>query len=159
ESRRSPPLPPASDEARLSRSHGRSAFYQAIAAAWRGPVPRVASSHVTPRLPPADNRQSTSIGEQTNLLALNATVGNLPRRRGRKGLVVVANEVKELAKDIATAEIVHKVQTIQGDAHRRLHRARIAQPVCGLSIVEILSEGPARRALADVTRLPPSPPA
>jgi probable phosphoglycerate mutase len=36
----------------------------------------------------------------------------------------------------------------------RLHRDRIAQPVCGLSIIEILPEGPALRALADVTHLP-----
>jgi hypothetical protein len=36
-----------------------------------------------------------------------------------------------------------------------LHRDRIAQPVSGLSIIEILPEGPALRALADVTHLPP----
>src|SRR5215471_3213055 len=35
------------------------------------------------------------------------------------------------------------------------HRDRIIQPVCGLTIIEIQPEGPALRALADVTHLPP----
>jgi len=37
----------------------------------------------------------------------------------------------------------------------RRHRDRITQPVCGLNIIEIQAEGPALRALADVTHLPP----
>jgi probable phosphoglycerate mutase len=35
------------------------------------------------------------------------------------------------------------------------HRDRIAQPVCGLHVVEIQADGPALRALGDVTHLPP----
>ncbi len=59
----------------------------------------------------------TSIAQQTNLLALNATIEAARAGEAGKGFAVVANEVKELAKQTATAteDISGKIQAIQGD--------------------------------------------
>ena len=58
-----------------------------------------------------------SIAQQTNLLALNATIEAARAGEAGKGFAVVANEVKELAKETATAteDISRKIETIQGD--------------------------------------------
>ena len=59
----------------------------------------------------------TSIAQQTNLLALNATIEAARAGEAGKGFAVVANEVKELAKETATAteDISRKIEAIQGN--------------------------------------------
>lgn len=57
----------------------------------------------------------SNIASQTNLLALNATIEAATSGEAGKGFGVVATEVKELAKQAATAssEITLKIETIQ----------------------------------------------
>ncbi|MGH9681652.1 MAG: methyl-accepting chemotaxis protein, partial [Candidatus Acidiferrales bacterium] len=59
----------------------------------------------------------TSIAHQTNLLALNATIEASRAGEAGKGFAVVANEVKELAKQTASAteEISRKIEAIQAE--------------------------------------------
>jgi len=59
----------------------------------------------------------TAIAQQTNLLALNATIEAARSGEAGKGFAVVANEVKELAKQTATAtdDISRKITAIQAD--------------------------------------------
>lgn len=63
-------------------------------------------------------RTITSIAQQTNLLALNAHIEAARAGEAGKGFAVVANEVKELAKETASAteDIGGKIEAIQGTA-------------------------------------------
>jgi len=63
-----------------------------------------------------------SIAEQTNLLALNATIEAARAGEAGKGFAVVANEVKDLARETATAteDIAGRVATIQSDTQRAI---------------------------------------
>jgi methyl-accepting chemotaxis protein len=57
----------------------------------------------------------SAIAQQTNLLALNATIEAARAGEAGKGFAVVANEVKELARETATAtkDITEKIAAIQ----------------------------------------------
>jgi methyl-accepting chemotaxis protein len=59
----------------------------------------------------------SSIAQQTNLLALNATIEAARAGDAGRGFAVVANEVKELAKQTATAtdDITRRIGAIQQD--------------------------------------------
>ncbi|MBL4845086.1 MAG: PAS domain-containing methyl-accepting chemotaxis protein [Planctomycetes bacterium] len=73
----------------------------------------------------------TSIAQQTKLLALNATIEAARAGEAGKGFAVVANEVKELAKETATAseDISSKIEAIQGDTREAV------QAIAGISEV------------------------
>lgn len=60
----------------------------------------------------------TDISEQTNLLALNATIEAARAGEAGKGFAVVANEIKELAKQTASAtmDIKQQIAGVQGTA-------------------------------------------
>ncbi len=76
----------------------------------------------------------TAIAEQTNLLALNATIEAARAGDAGKGFAVVANEVKELARQTASAteDIGQKIAGIQDDT------GKAVQAIAGIH--KIISE-------------------
>jgi methyl-accepting chemotaxis protein len=75
----------------------------------------------------------TSIAEQTNLLALNATIEAARAGEAGKGFAVVANEVKELAKETASAteDITRRIDAIQQDTQEAVRAIRQISDVVG----------------------------
>mgnify|MGYP003564585444 CR=1 FL=1 len=65
------------------------------------------------------NETITEISEQTNLLALNATIEAARAGEAGKGFAVVANEIKELARETATAtlDIKNQINEVQNTAN------------------------------------------
>ncbi len=75
----------------------------------------------------------TAIAQQTNLLALNATIEAARAGEAGKGFAVVANEVKELAKQTATAtgDISQMVEAIQGDTAESVRAIQAISRIIG----------------------------
>ena len=75
----------------------------------------------------------TEISEQTNLLALNATIEAARAGEAGKGFAVVANEIKELAKQTATAtgEIKSRVLSIQKSTEATVQQIQQITQVIG----------------------------
>lgn len=76
-------------------------------------------SHVTETI--------TEISEQTNLLALNATIEAARAGEAGKGFAVVANEIKELARQTASATVdiknqINEMQTTTGDTITQIEK-------------------------------------
>ena len=69
----------------------------------------------------------TEISEQTNLLALNATIEAARAGEAGKGFAVVANEIKELARQTASATVdiknqIDEMQTTTGDTISQIEK-------------------------------------
>jgi len=64
----------------------------------------------------------SSISDQTNLLALNATIEAASAGDAGKGFAVVANEIKELAKQVATAtdDIRKRIEEMQANTNNAI---------------------------------------
>ncbi|MEM9826124.1 MAG: methyl-accepting chemotaxis protein [Planctomycetota bacterium] len=79
------------------------------------------------------------IAEQTNLLALNATIEAARAGEAGKGFAVVATEVKELAKQTATAteDIRSRIEAMQGSTNEAVDS--IAQISSVIAVVNELS--------------------
>jgi methyl-accepting chemotaxis protein len=100
----------------------------------------------------------TTIAQQTNLLALNATIEAARAGEAGKGFAVVANEVKELAKQTATAteEIGNQVQAIQRDTRDSVAAieriSSIIDKVSGISTTIASATEEQSSSTAEITR-------
>jgi len=75
----------------------------------------------------------TAITQQTNLLALNATIEAARAGESGKGFKVVANEVKTLAREIATfaEDITHKVEVMRSSSKKATQTlSEVADTIC-----------------------------
>lgn len=84
-------------------------------------------------------RVITEIAEQTNLLALNATIEAARAGEAGKGFAVVANEVKELARETATATEsistkITGIQNITNDAVQAINQ--IAEVIAQINEIQ-----------------------
>lgn len=82
----------------------------------------------------------SSIAQQTNLLALNATIEAARAGEAGKGFAVVANEVKELAKQTATAtdDITNRVEAIQAASETAVGSIKtISEVIDGLNEISM----------------------
>jgi methyl-accepting chemotaxis protein len=64
----------------------------------------------------------STIAERTNLLSLNASIEAARAGEAGRGFAVVANEVKELARETASAteDIRHRIEAIQQDSRKAI---------------------------------------
>lgn len=78
-------------------------------------------------------RVIASIAQQTKLLALNATIEAARAGEAGKGFAVVANEVKDLAKETATAteDIARRIEAIQNDTESAVRSTRQVGEIIG----------------------------
>ncbi len=78
-------------------------------------------------------RVIASIAQQTKLLALNATIEAARAGEAGKGFAVVANEVKDLAKETATAteDIARRIEAIQNDTDSAVESTRQVGEIIG----------------------------
>jgi len=92
------------------------------------------------------------IAKQTNLLALNAAIEAASAGDAGRGFAVVANEVKELAKQTATAteDIAGRIEKIQGDTQKAVAAIQLISNIIGTinNLQKVISDMVEKQTLA-----------